>query len=119
MRTPGLDCYAYHATLYCVDCGKDIARHLDAAHVKDDGTTDTYPQPSFFTEVDSPTCCDDCGTLIECSLTSDGVDYCVDQIENHTISREYRDILDHFASDYPAIRKALAKLDGEDEEDDA
>jgi len=70
---PGLDGYAYNASVYCVDCGEDIVRSIaPTVAPKLSGSDDpmfsdseTCPQPIFFGE--SPDCaqhCDDCGAYL-------------------------------------------------------
>jgi hypothetical protein len=67
---PGLDGYAYHATVYCVDCGRDIIRAVFARRgnaslpYPDAQTTDVLPQPVCFGEADTAQHCDDCGEYL-------------------------------------------------------
>jgi ribosomal protein S27E len=72
MGGPGLDGYAYHASVYCVDCGREIVEDI-AADVapKLSGTDDplfsdseTLPQPIFFGESDTAQHCDKCGAYL-------------------------------------------------------
>jgi hypothetical protein len=70
MGGPGHNAYAYQATLYCVECGKDIIRQLWAdgslpEELAECGDTEVCPVPVFFGE--SPDCeqhCDHCGEYL-------------------------------------------------------
>ena len=74
LGAPGLDCYAYQATVYCVDCGRarihDICQSPEAltALAADDTLwlydSENVPQPGFFTESDTAQYCDDCGEYL-------------------------------------------------------
>lgn len=65
MGGPGHDGYAYQAAIYCVPCGRDIARKVfEGAPIVDDMTfndSEAVPQPVFFGEADSAQHCDSCG----------------------------------------------------------
>lgn len=71
---PGLDAYAFQATLYCVDCGRQIIRNQCATGDLDaylDNPEDimlrhseTTPQPVFFGESDGPEYCDNCSCYL-------------------------------------------------------
>lgn len=64
---PGLDGYVYNATVYCVDCGKDIIKQVFADVPPTDfesGDSDVLPQPVFFGESDTAQHCDDCGEYL-------------------------------------------------------
>lgn len=64
---PGLDGYAYHADVYCVDCGQDIIRKLEDRDYTEleAGDMECVPVPIFFGE--SPDCeqyCTVCGEYL-------------------------------------------------------
>ena len=59
---PGLDGYAYQATVYCVPCGQRIIDNLprDSYDELDSCDSDTVPQPIFFGEHEEAQYCDQC-----------------------------------------------------------
>lgn len=69
---PGLNGYAYNATVYCEACAEDLMRRLaPTVAPKIDSTDDpefqdseTWPQPIFFGESDSAQHCDDCNEYL-------------------------------------------------------
>ena len=72
MGGPGLDGYAYQATIYCVECGRAICRRIVASY-PDYSVTDTseipcdsndFPQPVFFGESDTAEHCAECGSYL-------------------------------------------------------
>lgn len=113
--------YIYQADLYCDCCGKDIKQKLKSeGHEPEDPNdersydSDDYPKYAPLEETDNPYHCgshDDClnaitlnngskiGCLIENSLTSDGVEYLKEIIENDPDS-EVVQLWKEFYSDY-------------------
>ena len=70
MGGPGLDGYAYRADVYCVDCGRDIARAMWGkrnGHEWSDlefNDSAEVPQPIFFGEADGSQHCGECGEYL-------------------------------------------------------
>lgn len=63
---PGLDGYAYQASVYCIDCGQDIIcglpdRDYDELEA---GDTERVPVPIFFGEHEITQHCDNCGEYL-------------------------------------------------------
>lgn len=74
--------YAYNAALWCDDCAEAIQEDLDNAGHEDTGDTNEYPQYCSSDESDCPEHCDGCGEFLENDLTSDGVDYVKDAVDD-------------------------------------
>lgn len=68
MGGPGLNGYAYQATVYCVECGRKIIRTVFKDRLEipdlDFRDSDTLPQPIFFGESDNAEHCDTCGEYL-------------------------------------------------------
>lgn len=124
--------HIYQAEAYCTACANKIRRELTAdkqrpANVDDQTTfdSDDYPKGPFELaeeKVDSPMHCATCKKFLPAPLTTDGVNYVVDQIgqylrnytgstsvldtwlkdvKNYTLTNEQREIV----SLYSVIRK--------------
>lgn len=77
------------------------AAELDAEGIADEGDTDSYPQPDFGDEADTPHHCDHCGEFLRNGLTSDGFAYVREAIREHlTNGRGDRDVLTQWADFY-------------------
>ena len=63
---PGLRGYAYHAAMYCTDCGQEIIRSLPKDKFTDleTGDTEQVPVPAFFPESDTAQHCERCGKYL-------------------------------------------------------
>lgn len=85
-----MNVYVYQAALYCEDCGDEIRRDLDregsAPEDPDDECSydsDDYPKgPYESSEADCPHHCDACGVFLENPLTTEGIAYTRDRIED-------------------------------------
>ena len=96
--------YAYDAELFCDACGEKIMEDLNAQGVKDDGTTDTYPQATPDGESDtvehcaSREGCEDAivvagtkiGAWLENPLTDEGACWLADVLDEDTAGDPYR-----------------------------
>lgn len=88
-----MNVYMYRAALYCEDCGAKIcARHKaegKAPESPDDERTydsDDYPKgpyPDGGGEADSPEHCDACGLFLANDLTTDGLAYVQQAVDEH------------------------------------
>jgi len=93
--------YAYHADMYCDDCGRKIADDCDADGIEDEGDTEGYPQFDCSSgEADCPQHCANCGEFLENELTDDGREYVLEAV---TAGRGDPAVLAQW-SDYYGIR---------------
>jgi hypothetical protein len=77
-----MDAYIYKGALYCRSCATDIARSIMVRRGSEEGVnfddSDTIPQgpyPDGGGKADSPQYCDKCGEFLRNPLTSEGVRY--------------------------------------------
>lgn len=116
-----MNAYVFQAALWCADCianvlavttdriGRGIERERKR-HEIPDGATDTDnvpdgPHGDGGGEADSPQHCDACGVFLRNPLTSDGVDYVRDAIQDYnehgTGSRDVLETWREFYNDNP------------------
>ena len=83
-----MNAFIYCADLFCPDCANAIKRDLDKQGKTPDGPdfdSDDYPQGPYSDgggESDSPCHCGACGEPLENPLTSDGVNYVLETIQD-------------------------------------
>ena len=106
-----MDAYIYAADLYCAGCGAAIRAELDAAGKRpaDVGAessfdSDEYPKGPYADgggESDTPENCARCGRALENPLTTDGVQYVIDALEE---AQARTAVLDAWAADVADYR---------------
>lgn len=87
-----MDAYIYQAALLCGSCARETRRELDRQGKRPDDPADEYsfdsdeypkgPYADGGGEADSPQHCDLCGLFLENDLTSEGIRYVKEAIEN-------------------------------------